>query len=60
MLYYYDSHLFHQLVDASQTLRKFESFHYNRNVHNVSWYVKANFLPVPDLTWFIEYQFPRK
>ena len=56
MQYNYDFHLHHWLVDASQMLGEFESFHCNRNVHNVSWYGKLNFLPAPHLIWGIEYQ----
>ena len=37
-------------------LREFESFHCNRNVHNVSWYGKLNFVPDPHLIWEIDYQ----
>ena len=39
----YDFHLHYQLVDASQMLGEFESFHCNRNVHNVCRYGKLNF-----------------
>ena len=60
MQYNYDFHLHHWLVDASQMLGEFESFHYNRNVHNVSWYGKLNFPPAPHLIWEIEYQIPGK
>ena len=37
-------------------LGEFESFHCNRNVHNVSWYGKINFLPAPHLISEIDYQ----
>ena len=30
-------------------LGEFESFYYNRNVHNGSWYVNLNFDPVAHL-----------
>ena len=50
----------HQLVDASQVLRGFESFYYNRNIHNVSRYEKPNFLPAPNLIWYIDSQIPGK
>ena len=43
MQYNYDFHLHYQLVDASQMLGEFESFHCNRNVHNVCRYGKLNF-----------------
>ena len=56
MQYNYDFHLHHWLVDASQMLGEFESFHCNRNVHNVSWYGKLNFLPAPHLIRGIDYQ----
>ena len=52
----YDFHLHHWLVDANQMLGEFESFHCNRNVHNVSWYGKLNFLYAPHLIWGIDYQ----
>ena len=35
-------------------LGKFESFYYNRNVHNGSWYGKSNFIPTPHLIWSID------
>ena len=35
-------------------LGEFESFYYNRNVSNGSWYGKPNFLPAPNLIWFID------
>ena len=54
MQYNYDFHLHHQLVDASQTLGEFESFYYNRNVHNGSSHEKPNFLPTPHLIWCID------
>ena len=60
MQYNYDFHLHYQLVAVSQVLGEFESFHCNRNVHNVSWYGKLNFLPAPHLIWGIDYQIPRK
>ena len=60
MQYNYDFHLHHQLVDASQILGEFESFYYNRNVHNGSWYGKTNFLPGPHLQWCIDSQIPGK
>ena len=47
MQYNYDFHLHHRLVNASQMLGEFESFHCNRNVQNVSWYGKLNFLLTP-------------
>ena len=55
-----DFHLHHRLVDAIQMLEEFESFHCHRNVHNVSWYGKLNFLPAPHLIWGIVYQIRRK
>ena len=58
--YNYDCHLDHQLVDESQTLGEFERFYCNRNVHNVSWYEKPTFLPVPHLIWYIHSQIPGK
>ena len=48
--------MYHWLVDASQMSEEFESFHCNRNVHNVSWYWKLTFLPAPQLIWGIDYQ----
>ena len=51
-------HLHNQLVDASQMLGKFEIFYYNKNVHNVSWYEKPKFSPVPCLTWCIDIRIP--
>ena len=56
MQYNYDFHLHHWLVDASQMLGEFESFHCNRNVDNVSWYGKLNFPPASHLIWRINYQ----
>ena len=56
MQYNYDFHLHHWLVDASQMLGEFESFHCNRNVDNVYWYEKLNFPPAPHLIWRINYQ----
>ena len=50
----------HQLANASQMLGEFESFYYNRNVHNVSRYKKSNFLPAPHLKWYIDSQIPGK
>ena len=47
MQYNCDFHLHHWLVDASQMLGEFESFHCNRNVNNVSWYEKLNSPPPP-------------
>ena len=58
--YNYDFHLHHWLVHASQMLGEFGSFHYKRNVHNVSWYRKLNFHPAPHLIWGIDYQIRRK
>ena len=52
--------MYHQLVDESQMLGQFESFYYNRNVHNVSWYEKPNFIPAPHLIWYIDSQIPGK
>ena len=60
MQYNYDFHLHYQLVDVSQMLGEFESFHCHRNVHNVSWYGKLNFLPARHLIWSIDYQIRRK
>ena len=60
MQYNYDFHIHPQLVHASQMLGEFESFYYNRNVDNGSWYAKPNFLPTPHLVWFIDSQFPGK
>ena len=37
-------------------LGHFESFYYNINVDNGSWYGKPNFLPTPHLIWFIDSQ----
>ena len=56
MQYNYDFHLYYRLVDASQMLGEIERFHYNRNVHNVSWYGKLNIFPGPHLIWGIDYQ----
>ena len=50
----------YQLVNASQMLGEFASFRCNRNVHNVSWYGKLNFLPAPHLIWGMDYQIPGK
>ena len=58
MQYNYDFHLHHHLVDGSQMLGGFESLHYNKNVHSVSWYGKPNFLPAPNLICCIDYQIP--
>ena len=41
-------------------LGKFESFYYNRNVNNGSWYGKPNFLPAPHLIWYIDSQISGK
>ena len=60
MQYNYDFCLYDQLIDASQMLGEIETFHCNRNVHNVSWYGKLNFLPAPHLIWGIDYQIPGK
>ena len=60
MQYNYDFHLHHQLVDASQMLGEFESFYYNKNVDNVSWYGNSNFLSAPQLIWYIDSQIQRK
>ena len=60
MQYNYDFHLRNQLVDASQMLGEFESFYYNRNVYNVSWYGKLNFPPAPHLIWRIDSQISGK
>ena len=60
MQYNYDFHLHHQLVDASQMFGEIESFYYNRNVHNGSWYGKPNFLPAPQLIWCTDSQLLRK
>ena len=46
----------YRLVDTSQMLGEIERFHYNRNVHNVSWYGKLNFFPGPHLIWGIDYR----
>ena len=46
MQYNYDFHLHHQRVEASQMLEEFESFYYNRNLHNIPWYEKPNFRKV--------------
>ena len=56
MQYNYDFHFHNWLVDASQMLGEFESFHCNRDLHNVTWYGKLNFLPAPHLIWGIDYQ----
>ena len=56
MQYNYDFHFHNWLVDASQMLGEFESFHCNRNVHNVSWYGKLNFFPAPHLIWGTDYR----
>ena len=60
MQYNYDFHFHHQLVDPSQMLGEFESFYYNRNVHNGTWYGKPNFLLVSHLIWFIDSQISGK
>ena len=60
MQYNYDFQLHHQLINASQMLGEFESFHYNRNVHSVSSHGKPNILLAPHLTWCIDYQTPEK
>ena len=60
MHYNYDFHLNHQQVDGGQMLGEFESFYYNRNVHNGSWYGKPNFLPTPHLKWCIDSQITGK
>ena len=60
MQYNYDFHLHNQLVDASQMLGEFENFYYSRNVHNVSWYEKPNFLPTAHLIWYIDSKVPGK
>ena len=41
-------------------LGKFESFYYNKNVHNGSWYRNPNFLPAPYSIWFIDSQISGK
>ena len=56
MQYNYDFHLHLRLVDVSQMLGQFESFHCNRNVGNVHWYGKLNFPCAPRLIWGINYQ----
>ena len=58
MNYNYDFHLHHQLVDASEMLGEFESFHYSRNAQHVSWYGKQNFFLAPHLIWGRDYQIP--
>ena len=60
MQYNYDFYLHYQLIEASQMLGEIETFHCNRNVHNVSWYEKLNFLSAPHLIWGIDYQIPGK
>ena len=60
MQYNYDFHFHHQLVNASQMLGEFESFYYNRNVDNGSWYGKPNFLSASHLIWFIDSQISGK
>ena len=60
MQYNYDFHFHHQLFGASQMLKEFESFYYNRNFHNGSWYGKRNFLPASNLIWFIDPQISEK
>ena len=57
MQYNYDFHLHYQPVDASQMLGEFESFFFNRNVHNVCRYRKLNFVPAPHLIWGIAIKF---
>ena len=60
MQYNYDFHLHHQLVDVSHMFGKLESFYYNENVLNGSWYGKSHFLPAPHLIWCKDYQIPGK
>ena len=60
MQYKYDFQLHHQLLDAREMLGEFESFHYNRNVHSVSWYGKPNFLLYPHLIRCIDSQISGK
>ena len=60
MQYNYDFHFHHKLVDPSQMLIEFESFYYNRNVENGSWYAKPNLLPTPHFIWFIDPQISGK
>ena len=50
----------HHLVDESQMLGEFETFYYNRNVHNVSRYEKPNFIPAPHSISYIDSQVPGK
>ena len=50
----------HQLVNGIQMLGEFESFYYNMNVYNVSWFEKPNLLPAPHLIWYIDFQIPGK
>ena len=58
MQYNFDFFFFDQLINASQMLGEIETFHCNRNVHNVSWYGKLNFLRAPHLIWGTDYQIP--
>ena len=60
MQYNYDFHLHHQRVEASQMLGEFESFYYNRNLHNIPWYEKPNFLPASHLMRCIDSEIPGK
>ena len=60
MQYNYDFHLHHQLVDQSQMLEEFESFYYNWNAHNGSWYGELNFLSDHHLIWYIEFRISGK
>ena len=60
MEYYCDFPFYHQLVDASQMFEEFESFYFNGNDDNGSWYGKPNFLPAPHLIWFVESQISGK
>ena len=60
MQYNYDFCFHHQLVDASQILREFESFYYNRDVSNGSWYGMPTLLPAPHLIWFVDSQISEK
>ena len=60
ILYSYDFHLHHQLVDECHMLGEFESFYYNRNVHNRTRYQKPNFLLALNLIWYVDSQIPGK
>ena len=60
MQYNYDFNLHHQLVDVSQMFEEIESFYYNRNIHNGSWYGKPNVLPAPHFIWCIDSQISGK